>query len=36
MRVVIIVGIWIVSFLFYVSLFRVASKEDKYYGTSLE
>ncbi len=36
MKVVIILGIWMVSFLFYVSLFRVASKEDKYYGTSLE
>lgn len=36
MRVVSIVGIWIVSFLFYLSLFRVASKEDKYYGASLE
>lgn len=31
MRVVIIVGIWIVSFLFYLSLFRVAAKEDRYY-----
>lgn len=36
MKVIIILGIWIVSFLFYLSLFRVASKEDKYYGTSLE
>lgn len=36
MKSVIIIGIWIVSFLFYLSLFRVASKEDKYYGTSLE
>lgn len=31
MRVVSIVGIWIVSFLVYLSLFRVAAKEDKYY-----
>ena len=31
MKVVIILGIWIVSFLFYLSLFRVAAKEDKYY-----
>ncbi len=31
MKVVIIVGIWIVSFLFYLSLFRVAAKEYKYY-----
>ncbi len=36
MKVVIILGIWIVSFLFYLSLFRVASKEDKYYGVILE
>ncbi len=36
MKVVIILGIWIVSFLFYLSLFRVASKEDKYYGAILE
>ncbi len=36
MKVVIILGIWIVSFLFYLSLFRVASKEDKYYGVGSE
>lgn len=36
MKILIILGTWIVSFLFYLSLFRVASKEDKYYGTSLE
>lgn len=40
MKVVIILGIWIVSFLFYLSLFRVASrvasKEDKYCGVGSE
>lgn len=34
MKVVIILGIWIVSIMFYLSLFKVASKEDKYYGRS--
>lgn len=34
MRVVIILGIWVVSFLFYLSLFRVSSKNDKYYRRS--
>ena len=36
MKSVIILGIWIVSFLFYLSLFRVASKETKYYGINPE
>lgn len=36
MRVVIIMGIWIISFLFYLSLFRVAAKEYKYYGVGSE
>ena len=36
MKSVIIIGIWIVSFLFYLSLFRVASKEAKYYGINSE
>ncbi len=31
MKVVIVLGIWIVSFLFYLALFKVAAKEDKYY-----
>ncbi len=36
MRVLIILGLRIVSSMFYLSLFRVASKEAKYYGISSE